>query len=141
MWSIGICGSNDNRAWRPYSLGPGRTSAINDFNEANLKLALNLEYRFPIAGNFKGALFADAGNIWNVFDNVDDPDLTFNGFSSLKDIALGTGLGIRYDFTYFVLRGDLGFKTYDPAKDLTKRWLPGSFFGNSVLQIGINYPF
>ena len=134
-------GSNDNRAWRPYSLGPGRTSAVNDFNEANLKLALNLEYRFPIAGNFKGALFVDAGNIWNVFDNIEDPDLTFNGFSSLKDIAIGTGFGVRYDFTYFVLRGDLGFKMYNPADELTKRWFNNFGFGNSVLQIGINYPF
>ena len=134
-------GSNDNRGWRPYSLGPGRSSAINDFNEANLKLALNLEYRFPIAGNVKGALFVDAGNIWNVFDNVDDPDLTFNGLSSLKDIALGSGFGIRYDFTYFVLRGDLGFKTYNPAEEMSKRWFRDYNFGNSLLQIGINYPF
>ncbi len=134
-------GSNDNRGWRPYSLGPGRTNAENDFNEANLKLALNLEYRFPIVGNFKGALFVDAGNIWNVFDNVDDPDLTFNGLSSLKDVALGSGFGIRYDFTYFVLRGDLGFKTYNPAEEISKRWFREYNFGNSVLQIGINYPF
>ena len=134
-------GSNDNRAWRPYSLGPGRTNAINDFNEANLKIALNLEYRFHIAGNFKGALFADAGNIWNVFDNVDDPEATFNGAQSLKDIALGSGFGIRYDFTYFVLRADLGFKTYNPAEESSKRWFRDYNFGNSVLQIGINYPF
>lgn len=134
-------GSNDNRGWRPYSLGPGRSSAVNDFNEANLKLALNLEYRFPIAGNLKGALFVDAGNIWNVFDNVDDPDLTFNGLSSLKDIALGSGFGIRVDLTYFVLRGDLGFKTYNPAEEMSKRWFRDYNFGNSLLQIGINYPF
>ena len=134
-------GANDNRAWRPYSLGPGRTDAVNDFNEANLKLALNLEYRFPIAGNFKGALFADAGNIWNVFDNVDDPEATFNGIASLKDIALGSGFGIRYDFTYFVLRADLGFKTYNPAEELSKRWFQDFNLDNSVLQVGINYPF
>ncbi len=134
-------GSNDNRGWRPYSLGPGRTDAINDFNEANLKIALNLEYRFPIVGNFKGALFADAGNIWNVFDNVDDPEATFSGVDSLKDIALGSGFGIRYDFTYFVLRGDLGFKTYNPAEENSKRWFREYNFKNSVLQIGINYPF
>ncbi len=134
-------GSNDNRGWRPYSLGPGRTNAINDFNEANLKIALNLEYRFPIVGNFKGALFADAGNIWNVFDNVDDPEATFSGVESLKDIALGSGFGIRYDFTYFVLRGDVGFKTYNPAEETNKRWFRDYNFANSVLQIGINYPF
>ncbi|MEX0361343.1 MAG: outer membrane protein assembly factor, partial [Allomuricauda sp.] len=50
-------GSNDNRAWNPYELGPGSTDNINDFNEANLKIAMNLEYRFPIAGDVKGALF------------------------------------------------------------------------------------
>jgi len=134
-------GSNDNRAWFPYSLGPGSVSAINDFNEANLKLALNLEYRFPIAGDINGAIFADAGNIWNVLDNVEDPDATFDGLGSLKDIALGTGLGLRYDFTYFLFRLDLGFKTYNPAEIQSKRWFRDYNFANSVLQIGINYPF
>lgn len=134
-------GSNDNRAWFPYSLGPGSTSAVNDFNEANLKLALNLEYRFPIAGDINGAIFADAGNIWNVFDDVEDPEATFNGLSSLQDIALGTGFGIRYDFTYFLFRVDLGFKTYNPAEEQAKRWFRDYNFANSVLQIGINYPF
>lgn len=134
-------GSNDNRAWFPYSLGPGSSSDINDFNEANLKLAFNLEYRFPIVGNIKGALFADAGNIWNVWDNVDDPAKTFSGFSSLGDIALGTGFGLRYDFTYFVFRVDAGFKTYNPAEIASKRWFRDYNFGNAVIQIGINYPF
>ena len=134
-------GSNDNRGWRPYSLGPGRSDSADDFNEANLKIALNLEYRFPIAGNVKGALFVDVGNIWNVFDNVNDPDLTFNGFESLKDLAIGSGFGVRYDFTYFVIRGDLGFKTYNPAEEMSKRWFRDYNFGNSLLQIGINYPF
>jgi hypothetical protein len=134
-------GSNDNRAWFPYSLGPGSSSDINDFNEANLKLAFNLEYRFPILGNIKGALFADAGNIWNVWDNVDDPAKTFSGFNSLGDIALGTGFGLRYDFTYFVFRVDAGFKTYNPAEVPSKRWFRDYNFGNAVIQIGINYPF
>ncbi len=134
-------GANDNRAWNAYSLGPGKTQDVNDFNEANLKLALNLEYRFPIAGNIKGALFADAGNIWNVFDNIDDPNATFNGFSSLADIALGTGIGLRYDFTYFVFRIDTGFKTYNPAEEPSKKWFRDYNFGNAVFNIGINYPF
>ena len=134
-------GSNDNRAWFPYSLGPGSTSAINDFNEANLKIALNLEYRFPIVGDINGALFADAGNIWNVFDDVENPDAIFSGFDSLKDIALGSGFGLRYDFTYFLFRLDLGFKTYNPAEIPSKRWFRDYNFANSVLQIGINYPF
>ncbi len=134
-------GSNDNRAWFPYSLGPGKTEAVNDFNEANFKIAVNLEYRFPIAGSLKGALFADAGNIWNVWDNVDNPDATFNGFSSLGDIALGSGFGLRYDFNYFVFRVDTGFKTYNPAEEPSKRWFRDYNFANAVVQIGINYPF
>ncbi|SNR72100.1 Surface antigen [Maribacter sedimenticola] len=134
-------GSNDNRAWFPYSLGPGSVSAVNDFNEANLKLALNLEYRFPIVGDINGAIFADAGNIWNVFDNVEDSNATFDSFASLKDIALGTGLGLRYDFTYFLFRLDLGFKTYNPAEIQSERWFKDYNFANAVLQIGINYPF
>lgn len=134
-------GSNDNRAWNAYELGPGKTDNINDFNEANLKIALNLEYRFPIAGDVKGALFADAGNIWNVFDSETNPDAIFTGFSSLGDLALGTGVGLRYDFTYFVFRLDVGFKTYNPAKVGSARWFDGYNFKQAAFNIGINYPF
>ncbi|MBT8178938.1 MAG: BamA/TamA family outer membrane protein [Eudoraea sp.] len=134
-------GSNDNRAWFPYSLGPGSSQGINDFNEANLKLAFNLEYRFPVVGDIKGALFVDAGNIWNVWDNVDDPSKTFSGFDSLADIAVGSGFGLRYDFSYFVFRLDTGFKTYNPAEEPSKRWFRDYNFANAVFQIGINYPF
>ncbi|MGB5355128.1 MAG: BamA/TamA family outer membrane protein [Eudoraea sp.] len=134
-------GSNDNRAWFPYSLGPGSTNNINDFNEANFKIALNLEYRFPIVGDFKGAIFADAGNIWNVWDNITDPAAVFEGFKSFSEIALGTGAGVRYDFTYFVFRVDMGFKTYNPANLPSQRWFAEYNFSNAVIQIGINYPF
>ncbi|WP_449421147.1 translocation and assembly module lipoprotein TamL [Pustulibacterium marinum] len=134
-------GSNDNRGWQAYDLGPGSSGSVNDFNEANLKLAFNLEYRFPIAGSVKGALFADAGNIWNVFDNVEDENATFNDLESLRDIALATGLGFRYDFGFFVFRLDTGFKTYNPANELGNRWFKDFTFQDAVLNIGINYPF
>ena len=71
-------GSNDNRAWRVYKLGPGTSENLNEFNEANFKLAFNLEYRAPLIGPFKGAIFIDAGNIWNAFDNISDPKMKFN---------------------------------------------------------------
>ncbi len=134
-------GPNDNRAWQAYELGPGATGGINDFNEANMKLAFNAEYRFPLAGAFKGAIFADAGNIWNVLDSEDDPAAIFDGFSDLNEIALGTGLGIRYDFGFFVLRFDAGFKTYNPAREEGDRWFKQYNFSESVLNVGINYPF
>lgn len=134
-------GSNDNRAWQPYSLGPGSTNALNDFNEANMKIALSAEFRFKIFGDVKGALFADAGNIWNVFDNVIDDKARFNSLNDLDEIALGSGFGLRYDLSFFVIRLDLGFKTYNPAHDEGNRWFKEYNFGHSVLNFGINYPF
>jgi hypothetical protein len=134
-------GSNDNRAWQPYSLGPGSSGALNDFNEANMKIAFSTEFRFRLLGALKGALFADAGNIWNVSDNVTDPKSTFTGLKSLKDLALGSGFGLRYDLTFLVVRFDFGFKTYDPANESGKKWFRQYNFANSVLNFGINYPF
>ena len=133
-------GSNDNRAWQSYGLGPGRSQTINDFNEANMKLAFSAEYRFNIFGGFNGAFFVDTGNIWNVLDNVTNEEAVFEGFKSLQDIAVGSGFGLRYDFNFFVVRLDLGFKTYNPADDV-KKWFHNYNFGHSVLNIGINYPF
>jgi outer membrane protein assembly factor BamA len=134
-------GSNDNRAWQPYSLGPGSTDALDDFNEANMKIALSAELRFKVFGDVKGAVFADAGNIWNVLDNVTDEKAKFNSVNDLAEIALGTGFGLRYDLSFFVVRLDLGFKTYNPAHEKGDRWFKEYNFGHSVLNFGINYPF
>jgi len=134
-------GSNDNRAWTAYNLGPGSSDSNNEFNEANMKIALSLEHRFNLFGNLNGALFIDAGNIWNVLDNEDDPNATFTNLNSFKDIAIGSGFGLRYDFGFFVFRGDIGFKTYDPSYKTANRWFNDYNFGNAVYNIGINYPF
>ncbi len=134
-------GSNDIRAWQPYSLGPGRSGSVNDFNEANLKLTLNAEYRFKILNSFKGAFFVDAGNIWNVLDNVTTPENQFTGLRSLDDIAVGSGFGFRYDLSFFVVRIDMGFKTFNPAVGYGRKWFRDYNFSNAVLNIGINYPF
>lgn len=134
-------GSNDNRAWQPYSLGPGSTGGVNDFNEANMKIALSGEFRFKLFGNVKGAIFADAGNIWNVLDNVTDEKAKFSNLNDLEEIALGSGFGFRYDLSFFVVRLDLGFKTYNPALEAGNRWFKEYNFGHSVLNFGINYPF
>ena len=134
-------GPNDNRAWTAYSLGPGSSETINEFNEANLKIALNIEQRFNIFENLNGAIFVDAGNIWNVLDNVEDDSATFTNFNSLKDIAVGSGFGLRYDFSFFVFRFDIGFKTYDPFYRDRNRWFNDYNFANAVYNIGINYPF
>jgi len=134
-------GANDNRAWSAYNLGPGSTQSINEFNEANMKIALSAENRFNLFGALNGALFIDAGNIWNVLDDVNDDAATFNSFASIKDIAIGSGFGLRYDFGFFVLRGDIGFKTYNPAYNKGNKWFKDYNFANAVYNIGINYPF
>jgi len=134
-------GTNDNRAWTAYSLGPGSLDSNDEFNEANLKLAFNIEHRFNIFEKFNGALFIDTGNIWNVFDDVTDPKATFTNFASLKDIAIGSGFGLRYDFGFAVFRFDIGFKTYDPSYPENNRWFNDYNFSNAVYNIGINYPF
>ena len=134
-------GSNDNRAWKAYKLGPGVGENSNEFNEANFKIAFNLEYRYTILGPLKGAFFIDAGNIWNALDNIEDPKQRFDGFEDLNEIAIGTGFGLRYDFDYFVFRLDSGFKTYDPSQIKADRWGKQISFRRTVFNIGINYPF
>ncbi|TYB79922.1 BamA/TamA family outer membrane protein [Bizionia myxarmorum] len=134
-------GANDNRAWTAYNLGPGSSDSNDEFNEANMKLAFNLEYRFNVFEDFYGAIFADAGNIWNALDNIEDPQATFTNFESLEDIALGSGFGLRYDFGFIIFRFDVGFKTYNPAYQKGNRWFQDYNFNNAVYNIGINYPF
>ncbi|MDG1247691.1 MAG: BamA/TamA family outer membrane protein, partial [Flavobacteriaceae bacterium] len=129
-------GSNDNRAWKAYKLGPGSSNNINEFNEANLKIAFNLEYRNKISGNLNGAFFIDFGNIWNVNDNVEDDSMTFNNLSDLSELAIGTGFGLRYDFNFFVLRLDTAFKTYNPAKEKSNRWFKDFSLNKAVFNIG-----
>jgi outer membrane protein assembly factor BamA len=134
-------GSNDNRAWKAYKLGPGSSNNINEFNEANFKVSLNFEYRNKISGKLNGAFFVDMGNIWNINDNTNDDSMTFNNFSDLSELAIGTGIGLRYDFNFFVLRLDTAFKTYNPAKEKSNRWFSDFSFNKAVFNIGINYPF
>ena len=134
-------GSNDNRAWKAYKLGPGSSNNINEFNEANFKISLNFEYRNKISGKLNGAFFVDIGNIWNVNDNIDDKSMKFNKFSDLSELAIGSGVGLRYDFNFFVLRLDTAFKTHNPAKEKSERWFTDLSIKKAVFNIGINYPF
>ena len=106
-----------------------------------MKITTNIEFRFKIINALKGAMFVDAGNIWNVFDNVRDKPSMFENLSSLKNIAIGSGFGFRYDLNFFVFRIDLGYKTYNPSYAQNERWLRDINFSKTVLNIGINYPF
>ncbi len=106
-----------------------------------MKIMLSSEFRFKFFGNLNGALFADCGNIWNIWDSETDNTKIFSGIKSLESLALGTGIGFRYDFSFFVARLDLGYKTYNPALETSKRWFKEMALNKTVLNIGINYPF
>ena len=134
-------GSNDIRAWKTYNLGPGTRSTGLEYNIGSLKFLTSFEYRFNVLGSLKGALFVDAGNIWDITKSeFTDTDAKFNNIKSLGDMAVGTGFGMRYDFKFLIARLDLGFKVHEPY--LTgNRWFKNMNFSSSVLNIGINYPF
>ncbi|MDR1898015.1 MAG: BamA/TamA family outer membrane protein [Prevotellaceae bacterium] len=141
-------GANGLRGWQIRELGPGSVSSdsIGVFPNqvADLRLEFNVEYRFPLFWKFEGAFFADAGNIWSInpSDTRAGAKFGFNRF--YKEIAVDTGLGLRLDFDYFVLRFDLGVKVHNPGLPEKSRliapfdWLNKNNFN---FHFGINYPF
>jgi hypothetical protein len=134
-------GSNDIRAWQTYELGPGSSTSGLEFNVGSFKFLTSAEYRFGVFGKLKGALFVDAGNIWDITGGeFVEEEAKFSGLSSFEDIAIGTGIGARVDFDFLIIRLDLGFKTYEPYLS-GNRWFQNYDLSNSVLNLGINYPF
>ena len=137
-----VGGANDIRAWEIYELGPGASFTGLEYNVGSMKLLTSLEYRFNLLGKLNGAFFVDAGNIWDISNSsLNGEDAKFKGIGSLKNTAVGSGFGARYDFSFLVLRLDFGFKTYEPYNSMGSKWFRNYNFGNAVYNIGINYPF
>ncbi len=141
-------GANDIRAWVARTLGPGsypmpESSFIN--LTADMKLEANIEYRFKLFWILEGATFIDAGNIWTVRPDEDRPGSLFRFNTFLDEIAVGSGLGLRFDFKFVLLRTDFGIKLRDPQATEGTKWIPlsGTFDRKSDLTmvIGIGYPF
>ena len=140
-------GANGIRAWPVRSLGPGTYKAPPDEypnQTADIKLEANLEYRFKLVSFVEGALFLDAGNIWaiNEKDNRAGAQFKFNQF--YRQIAFGTGTGLRFDLSYFILRLDLGVKLRDPSEPENRGWIIGvrPYSNNDFnLTFAIGYPF
>ncbi|BAV94102.1 hypothetical protein JBKA6_0089 [Ichthyobacterium seriolicida] len=135
-------GANDVRAWLPYDLTPGFFLPVSNGNSyyptvGNIKLLLNLEYRFDLIKNFEGAFFVDAGNVWHSFqdEELGAKSFYFNRF--YKQLGIGYGIGLRYDLGFFILRLDFAMKLYDP--------IMGDFIFPNItehqLNFGIGYPF
>ena len=141
-------GANGIRAWPVRSLGPGTYNASSKEEYSNqtadIKLEANLEYRFKLIAFIEGALFIDAGNIWAINEKDNRPGAQFKYNSFYKQLALGTGTGLRFDMSYFILRLDLGMKLRDPSVQNNNGWIIGSrkLTSNDFnFTFAIGYPF
>lgn len=130
------------RAFNTRSLGPGTYTPPNEedsyFDQAgNLRLEANVEYRFPLFPYLYGAVFADAGNVWNTGEN----DLPGGKFSKdfINELGIGTGVGLRVDIQSFVIRFDLAAPVHDPSEPDGERW--DFDYKNPVFNFAIGYPF
>ncbi|MFH2095839.1 MAG: BamA/TamA family outer membrane protein, partial [Bacteroidota bacterium] len=142
-------GANSIRAWPVRDLGPGSYDSDETFNyqTADMKIEMNLEYRFKWFWMVEGALFIDAGNIWAVSPNDNREGALFRFNSFYDDIAIGSGFGMRFDFSFFVFRFDFGVKVRDPIQIegekiviFTERSKFMKDLFNNV-NVGIGYPF
>lgn len=115
-----VGGANSIRAFTVRSIGPGSyhepDGEINGYFDqtGTFKFEANLEYRFPIIGPLHGAVFVDAGNVWLLKNDPQRPGGLLQGSSFLKDLALGTGAGLRFDISMLVVRADLGVGIHAP---------------------------
>ncbi len=138
-------GANGIRAWAVRTLGPGSFRANpNEFpnQSGDIKLESNAEYRFAMIGPFEGAIFVDLGNIWSLKDNRPGTEFAFSRF--YKELAMGSGVGLRYDFSFVIIRVDLGVKLHDPSLIEGNRWIPADRMltkTNLNLAFAIGYPF
>ena len=143
-----IGGANSIRAFTVRSIGPGSYRPNTDnpnyyFDQtANFKLEANIEFRLKIYGGLQFALFLDAGNIWLLQNDPMRPGGKIEGKTFFKDIALGTGCGIRYDLSMIVLRLDLGIGLHAPYDTGRSGYYNMTKFKDSLgLHFAIGYPF
>jgi outer membrane protein insertion porin family len=147
-------GPNSIRAFHINSIGPGTYHQNVDslgFLQlgGDLKLEMNAEYRFGIMRYLKGALFIDAGNVWLLKSNAENIGSPFVVSKFMKELAVGTGVGLRVDVSFFILRFDLAMPLSKPWLEENHRWVANQInFGSSVwrkenliLNIAIGYPF
>jgi hypothetical protein len=139
-----IGGANSIRAFTVRSIGPGsyrpddNTTSYLD-QTGDIKFQANLEYRPRLFGNLYGAMFLDAGNVWTMHDNTDRPGGKFQFKNAIKEMALGTGIGLRYDLDFFVIRVDWGIGLHLPYK--SGFYNMPNFKDSQSIHLAIGYPF
>ncbi|MDE6554046.1 MAG: BamA/TamA family outer membrane protein [Muribaculaceae bacterium] len=142
-----IGGANSIRAFTVRSIGPGSYRAPKDLvngyfdQTGTFKFEVNSEYRFPIMGDLHGAAFIDAGNIWLLKNDPLRPGGKLEGKTFLKDIALGTGLGVRYDLGMLVVRLDVGYGLHTPYSNGTPHYFNVAFKDAFAVHLALGYPF
>jgi outer membrane protein assembly factor BamA len=140
-------GPNGIRAWRARTLGPGSYDPSNSTARydkiGDVQLESNLEYRFHIFKSFYGAWFVDAGNVWTLNKDPNKPNGNLDASRFYKEIAIGSGFGLRYDFSFFVLRLDAAVRIRDPQYAENNRWTfdKQPIRNTTILNFGIGYPF
>lgn len=146
-------GSNYMRGWRIRTVGPGSFTTNNNLQftrTGEVGLMGNLEYRFNIlrgAVDLNGAIFGDVGNVWNLKADTLFPGGEIKADRFYNEFAFNTGLGLRFDFDFLLLRFDLGVPVWDPNFPLAERlvihdplrdlWI----FRRPVWNVAVGYPF
>jgi len=139
-------GANSVRGWGEGLLGPGiynRISGLSrDFNQVgDIKLDMNMEYRAKMFWLMEGAMFLDAGNIWTIRNYDTQQGGTFKFDTFINQIAIAYGLGVRFDFSFFVVRVDLGARLFDPVLSRREQWRVHPGWNDLALHFAIGYPF
>lgn len=140
-------GANSLRGWQARSVGPGTAPMADYFRIAsqtgNMKLEANVEYRFPLLWKLQGAVFVDAGNVWDIGAYADGKE-RFHLSDLGQAVALDGGLGLRVDLSFILLRVDAGVQLHDPSRTgqpyfiPVREWLPDKHY---ALHFGVGYPF
>ncbi len=148
-------GASSLRGFQFASVGPGASipiqlQTVNIFNQvADMKLEANLEYRFPIISYLKGALFMDAGNVWNIRPGSLGEDAVFKLNNFFNQLAVDAGAGLRLDITYFVIRVDVGYPLRYPFLNCGQHWVfhpydssdPTCVKPKPIVFFAVGYPF
>ena len=153
-------GSTSIRAWKPRRLGPGAYNHVDESGnvtyqyeqQGELLIETSVEYRQKIIGFLQGAAFLDAGNIWTLKEETARPGSQFKFDTFIRQMALGGGFGLRFDFSFLLIRLDAAVKLVDPARPLGKRFILDRGFYDPpfdnikqtepvVIHFAIGYPF
>jgi outer membrane protein assembly factor BamA len=140
-------GAYSLRGFTARYVGPGSYYSTDNSGyidqSGDIKLESNLEFRFDMSKLLKGALFVETGNIWLVNEDENRPGSKFDKNTFYDQLAVDAGFGIRFDFTFFIMRMDIGFPLRTPYKTDGSNWLKstGRIFSDGLFNLAIGYPF